>query len=316
MAGDTLPFSRFHRVSLHAGGYGLRKVGMAKARKPEIVFIRQGVTPEWAREFMGEQGWKFAGEPKPGPNVVYADRRTMPRECGRTGMRRDFCCCAPCRARRRRKHGAACDCWLCFADRAGQFIFRLGERTVPGRWALFLTQTYRTRSYPWQKGFPIEQPEPKADFVRHFFDRMIRWLESELGEPVEFVNAEQFGEAGGRRHQHAALTSPLLVKAAEELAAIRADDPQATRLPEILKPFAGMLWEKAGFNRILPSETDAAFYIGRYIGRDSGRCHFDVRVGEEPVRLLHPIGRKVIAVSAVLDDSSRAYRNTFQGWHR
>jgi hypothetical protein len=289
---------------------------MAKARKPEIVFIRQGVTQEWARKVISDAGWKFATEPKPGPNVIYADRRTMPRVCERTEMQRDFCCCAPCRTRRRRKHRASCHCWLCFADRTGAYIDKQGEHTVPGQWALFLTLTYRTRSFPWAKGFPMQQPQPHSDFVRNFFSRMIRWLEENLGERVEYFVADQYGANGGRLHQHVGITSAALVRAGEELSALRKADPKTTRLPELLKPLASMLWESAGLNRILPWEMDAGYYIGRYIGRDAGRSQWDLRVGPEPVRLLQAIGRQVVAVSKAPDESSRAYRNTWQGWHR
>jgi hypothetical protein len=289
---------------------------MAKARKPEIVFMRQGVAPESVREFVEDAGGILATDPKPGLNVIYQDRRTLPRVCERTRMRRDFCCCASCRVRRRRRHRAVCRCWLCFADRTGAYIDKLGERTIAGRWALFLTLTYRTRTFPWARRFPMEQPQPHPDFVRHFIGQMIRWIEAELRERVEYFAAEQYGEIGGRLHQHIGLTSPLLVRAAEELAAMRRANLRTTQLPEALKPFAAMLWDKAGLNRILPWDEDAGYYIGRYIGRDAGRCQWDFRVGQEPVRLLRPIGRKVVAVSAAPDESSRAYRNTLQGWHR
>jgi hypothetical protein len=292
---------------------------LGKARQPEIVYIKPGtVGPmlDWVRDCLADQGWRFASEPKPGPNVVYWDRRIMPRICKRTAMQRDFCCCAPCRARRRRKHRASCRCWLCYADRQGAFIGRLGERTIPGKWALFLTQTYRTRAFPWGKDFPIEQSEPHPDFVRHFLARVIRWLEDELRERVEYFAADQYGETGGRLHQHIGLTSNALVGAAEELSAMRRADPKTTRLPEMLKPFASMLWDKAGLNRICPWEMDAGFYIGRYIGRDAGRCSWDFRVGPEPFRLIPSVGRRVIAVSSVPDGSSRAYRGILQEWHR
>ena len=107
-----------------------------------------------------------------------------------------------------------------------------------------------------------------------------------------------------------------LVEAAQELIAMRCADPNTTRLPEMLKPFASMLWEKAGLNLIHPWEEDAGYYLGRYIGRDAGRCHWDFRVGSEPVRLLHSVGRTVVAVSPAPNDSSQAYRGVLQGWHR
>jgi hypothetical protein len=145
---------------------------------------------------------------------------------------------------------------------------------------------------------------------------MIRWLENDLRERVEYFVADQYGEIGGRLHQHIGLASNSLVGAAEELSAMREADSKTTRLPEVLRPFASTLWTEAGFNRILPWELDAGYYIGRYIGRDAGRCHWDFRVGSEPVRLLQSVGRNVVAVSPALDDSSKAYRGVLQGWHR
>src|SRR5208283_274446 len=200
---------------------GAKTAEMGKAREPEIVYVRQGVTPEWVRQSLAESGWKFATAPKLGPNVVYHDGRTIPRPCKRTGMQRDFCCCVPCRKRRRRKHHAPCRCWLCFADRTGAYIDDLGKRTTPGRWALFLTATYRTRAIVKRLNASMERPEPHPDFVRHSVDRMIRWLETELHERVEYFVADQYGELGGRLHQHIGLTSNSLVEASEMLSAIR-----------------------------------------------------------------------------------------------
>jgi hypothetical protein len=306
---------------------GAKKNAMSKARQPDIVFIPRGVTPESVRESLVGEGRKLVTEPKPGPNVVYYDGRTMPRQCERTGMQRDFCCCAPCRARRRRKHGASCRCWLCYADRQGEFIDSLGSRTAAGKFALFLTLTYRTKGIVKRLNAGVSnardeqiqslgQPQPNPDFVRNFFARMIRWLETEIGGPVEYFLADQYGETGGRLHQHAGIASPALLLAAEELAAMLRVDPKTKRLPGVLKPFAKMLVEKAGFNRVLPWEMDAGYYIGRYIGRDAERCHWDFRVGPEPVKRVPVIGRQVVAVSVAPDDSSRAYRNVLKGWHR
>jgi hypothetical protein len=227
----------------------------------------------------------------------YSDQRIKPRRCSRTGMIRDFCCCAPCRARRRRKHRAACACWLCYADRMGQFVDDLGRHTAAGRWLWFLTLTFRTPRFPWARGFPMEQPQPCPDFVRHYFDRMISWIEREVHSPVQYFVVHQFGEIGGRLHLHCGLSWPGLFE-------YRWKDLQ------------NMLWEEAGFNRILPWERDAGFYIGRYIGRDAGRCHWDFRVGPEPVSHPVSVGRVVVAESPTPDDSSRAYRQTLGQWHR
>lgn len=198
----------------------------------------------------------------------------------------------------------------------GAYIDELGKRTTPGKFGLFVTATYRTQAIVKRLNASMERPEPHPDFVRHFVDRMIRWLENDLGERVEYFVADQYGEIGGRLHQHIGLASNSLVSAAEEMSAMREADPRTTRLPGMLKPFTSKLWTEAGFNRILPWEMDAGYYIGRYIGRDAGRCHWDFHVGSEPVRLFQSVGRTVVAVSAAPNDSSRAYRGILQEWHR
>ena len=229
--------------------------------------------------------------------VIYPDARLEPRVCVRTNMRREFCCCGPCRTLRRRKHRAACGCWLCYADRMGGFIDSLGQRTRVRRWLWFLTLTFRTPHFPWARGFPVEQPEPCPDFVRHCFERMLCWIEREVHSPVEFFVVHQFGESGGRLHLHCGLSWPGLFE-------YRWKDLQE------------MLWKDAGFNRILPWEKEAGFYIGRYIGRDAGRCHWDFRVGSEPLPAAVEVGRRVVVESPAPCDSSRAYRQTFRRWHR
>jgi len=229
--------------------------------------------------------------------VVYPDARLEPRLCARTNMRREFCPCTPCRALRRRKHRASCSCWLCYSDRMGGFIDDLGRRTAAGHWLWFLTLTFRTPHFPWARRFPIEQPQPCPDFVRHFFERTIQWIEREAHVRVEYFVADQLGEIGGRLHQHSGLSWPGLFE-------YRWKDLQE------------MLCKDAGFNRILPWERDAGFYIGRYIGRDADRCQWDFRVGPDPVHTPVHVGRHVVAASPVPEDSSRAYRQTFGRWHR
>lgn len=290
---------------------------MGKAKQPDVIMLPSDTNPDWFRKTVLDVGGTLSMEPKPGRLVpVYWDERTRPRLCERTGMRRGYCCCAPCRALRRRKHRASCACWLCYADRQGKFIDDLGKRSVSGRWAVFLTLTYRTHEMVKRLNAPTLRPEPHPDFVHNFFERMIRWLETEIVERVEFFAVDQYGSQGGRLHQHAGITSPGLFSAAQELAAMRKTDPHTTRLPERLKPFARMLFDKAGHNRIHPWEMDAGYYIGRYIGRDAGRSHWDFRVGPEPVRQIASVGRQVIAESPCLSDSSNAYRQALSRWHR
>jgi hypothetical protein len=177
----------------------------------------------------------------------------------------------------------------------GAFIDELGGRTAAGGWKWFVTLTYRTPDFPWVKGFPIEQPQPSLEFVSHFFARMIRWIEREVHSRVDFFIVHQFGEIGGRLHQHCGLSWPGLFEYQ-------------------WKDLQQMLWREAGLNRILPWEMDAGYYIGRYIGRDAERCHWDFRVRSEPVKSRVPIGRKVIAASC--DLPSRAFRSTLGSWHR
>lgn len=171
-----------------------------------------------------------------------------------------------------------------------------------GRWLWFLTLTFRTPHFAWARGFPVEQPKPSLDFVRHYFALMIAWIERQIHARAEYFVAHQFGEVGGRLHLHCGLSWPGLFE-------YRWKDLQA------------MLWEQAGFNRILPWELDAGYYIGRYIGRDAGRSDWDFRVGLDSVRPPVQVGRKIVAVSrAVPDDggqeSSRAYRQALSRWHR
>jgi hypothetical protein len=230
--------------------------------------------------------------------VYYPDERIAPRLCNRTAMRRDFCPCLPCRKLRRRKHRAHCRCRMCFSDRIGEFVDYLGRRTSGRRWLWFLTLTFRTQDFPWARGFPMEQSQPFPDFVQHFFRRMISWIEREVHGPVEFFVVHQFGEIGGRLHLHCGLSWPGLFE-------YRWKDLQE------------ILWTGAGLNRIVPWTTDAGFYIGRYIGRDAWRCHWDFRVGPDrgsvqPVS----VGRRVLVESRAPYNSSRAYRQTFGRWHR
>jgi hypothetical protein len=234
-------------------------------------------------------------------HVTYPDARVEPRVCVRTNMRRETCPCAPCRALRRKKHGASCQCWLCYADRMGAFIDNLGRRTRAGRWLWFVTPTYRTKHFPWAKGFPIEQPEPSPDFVHNFFAGMIQWIEREVHARVEYFTADQFGEVGGRLHQHCGLSWPGLFE-------YRWKDLQEK------------LWKEAGFNRILPWEEDAGYYIGRYIGRDAQRSYWNFRVGHEPDRPRAEVGRRVMVHSKFPDGQTRKLfdecRPTIRGWHR
>jgi hypothetical protein len=279
-----------------------------KARGPEILNIPS------RRKFVVYPSGDARIVPCNPIEPFYPDRRIAPRRCERTGMNRAYCCCARCRALRRRKHSAVCRCWLCFADRTGEFIDQLGERTAAGRFVVFLTLTYRTQNFPWSRGFPIAQPQPHVEFVRNFVGYMIRHLQNELSEQVDYFQAEQFGSVGGRIHQHFGLSALGLIEPARELARNLAAGEK--KLPERLKPFQAFLWGKAGFNRILPWEEDAGYYIGRYIGRDAHRCELDFNVvaARTDRRETPPVGRIVVARSPDLPSTN--YRNILRRRHR
>jgi hypothetical protein len=180
-------------------------------------------------------------------------------------------------------HEEGCSCWKCQADHLGRWIDALGSETGPGRWQVFATITYSTKSYPWCRGFPVLPGRPKADFAHHLFDRFVSHLESELCSRVDYVVADQLGSINGRFHQHAILAAPGL------------DTYPRTEIWRWLK-------ERAGWSRILPFERGAAFYISRYIGRDANRCDWYPRVGEEQPSMQKQaeIGRVNIVHSADL----------------
>lgn len=180
-------------------------------------------------------------------------------------------------------HAEGCCCWRCYADALGKWIDSLGASTSPGRWQVFVTITFSTKSYPWCRGFPVLPGRPKADFARHLFDRFVSHLESELCSRVDYVVADQLGSINGRFHQHAILAAPGL------------DAYPRTEIWKWLKA-------QAGWSRILPFEQGASFYISRYIGRDANRCEWDMRIGEEPLTTPNSraIGRVEIVPSANL----------------
>lgn len=213
-----------------------------------------------------------------------------------------------------RDHPAFCQCWRCFAAAMGGFIDRLASTTASGQWSIFLTQSYKTPVYPWARGFP-RRSEPHPDFVHRFPRFLISWLEREFDSGFEYFCADQYGEIGGRLHQHFGISSPAIMRASTELASLHRAGRKC--LPQTLKPLQEMLWTHAGFNRILPWIYPASFYIGRYIGRDAARCHWEWRVGSEIPQtpsVKSAIGRVVVAPSA--DLPSERFRNVLGRWHR
>jgi hypothetical protein len=287
--------------------------GFARGEAGERGFPRfhtriPGCARTTARNGMGKKAKPSTIEGVAGSlRVNYPDERIAPKVCNRTGMKRWFCVCTPCRKLRRRKHRASCRCWLCYSDRMGEFIDDLGGQTLSGCWRWFLTLTFRTRDSPWGRGFRIEQPKPYPDFVHEFFKEMILWIEREVHARVEYFTADQFGELGGRLHLHCGLSWPGLFE-------YRWKDLQKMLLTGTGS--GGILHSGAGYNVIRPWVKDAGYYIGRYIGRDAERSDWDFRVGSEQARPAVAVGRRVLVESRAPDNSSREYRRTLGRLHK
>jgi len=195
-------------------------------------------------------------------------------------------------------HKEGCGCWRCLSGHMGRYIDSLGSQTGPGEWQVFATITFRTSTYPWQRGFPTGGTgRPKADFAHHLFDRLVAHLEDEVGSRVDFVVADQLGDREGRLHQHAILAAPGLAEYSR------------TSIWEWLK-------EKAGWSRVLPFEQGAAFYISRYIGRDMNRCEWNLRIGDRQLSQLdpHAIGGVDLTSSAGLPKAF--FHNSFSARKR
>lgn len=195
-------------------------------------------------------------------------------------------------------HEEGCACWQCISYHMGRYIDSLGRQTASGGWDVFATITFRTDSYPWQRGFPTGgSGRPKPEFAHHLFDRFTAHLENELGSGVDFVVADQLGDRNGRLHQHAILSASGL-----------AEYPRR-EIWEWLK-------QRAGWSRILPFEHGAAFYISRYIGRDVNRCEWNLRIGDRELLDVDAaaIGGIDLVVSAELPKAF--YHNSFSARKR
>jgi hypothetical protein len=182
-----------------------------------------------------------------------------------------------------RLHNSGCSCWCCIAGVLGAWIDVLGLRTSAGAWILFVTMTYRTIAYPWNRGFPGSgSGKPSPEFAHHVFADLVTHLEQVLGERIDYVVADQLGSLNGRFHQHALLAGKGL------------DQYPRSRI-------AGWLNRRAGFARVLPFEQPAAYYLSRYIGRGLERTDWDLRIGDEKVPAKKDgstPGHSVIATSA------------------
>jgi hypothetical protein len=196
------------------------------------------------------------------------------------------------------QHGDLCRCHKCMAVAMGSWIDELAEKTSTGCWQIFGTATFRTPSYPWQKGFPRGGSyKPSPDFVHRTYKQLVSYLENELHTPIDYVVADQLGAQNGRLHQHFVLAAPGLDRYSR-------------------KEIWGHLFKRAGFNRILPFERGAAYYVGRYIGRKISDCDWDFRLASSPPVPSVPrqVGRTEIVRSVEVPKG--AFKNTQKGWHR
>jgi len=184
-----------------------------------------------------------------------------------------------------RDHDVGCGCWKCTAEILGRWFDLVGMRTVAGSWQVFVTITFRTRSFPWGRGFPGPGSEmPSPGFGHGVFDDFVSQLAAQLGAPVDYILCDQTGRNGGRFHLHALLAADGL-----------GEYPRA-ELEEWLR-------RRAGWSRALPFERGAAHYLGRYIGRNLGTAEWDIMVGDCKTvgnSEWPEVGRSVVVTSAEL----------------
>jgi hypothetical protein len=180
-------------------------------------------------------------------------------------------------------HPETCTCWRCTARLYGAWLDELGHRTASGSWNFFATITFSTPTYPWTRGFPTTRSRPSSDFAHHFFRYFVGHFEAMLEEPLDYAVADQLGNVNGRLHLHALLAGKSLEHSQR-------------------RHVESWLAKNAGYSRVLPFERGAAYYLGRYIGRDSVDCEWDVRVGEQVMNRVREPRRwgDVVVASACL----------------
>jgi hypothetical protein len=188
-------------------------------------------------------------------------------------------------------HELGCGCWRCTASQLGDWFDQLGAQTEAGEWQHFVTVTYRTKAYPWSRGFPGSgDGMPNAEFGHHCFENFVSELSARVGARVDYIVGDQYGELHGRFHQHALLAANGL-----------------DALP--CKQLEGWLRKRGGWSRVLPFERGAAYYLAKYIGLNLDAAEWTVQVGRQAIgREKDEVGRIVIAKSA--DLSSALFHQT------
>jgi hypothetical protein len=184
----------------------------------------------------------------------------------------------------RRRCQEFCNCWRCTARVLGRWLDILGARTCLGRWLFFVTITYRATEYQWVRGVPVSGTgRPSPAFARYLFTLFSEYVENSVGAPIDYVVVDQYGSRTGRFHQHALVTGRGL-----------------DRYPR--RHLESWLLRNAGYSRVLPFERGAAYYVGRFIGREAAGLEWDLRIGREAEKrsLSVDVGRMVVAKSADL----------------
>ncbi len=177
-----------------------------------------------------------------------------------------------------------CRCWRCTTRVLGGWLDGLAAQTCVGCWLLFITISYRGTEYGSAQGFPTSGTgRPSPAFGRYVFQLFSDYVGRQVGAPIDYVVADQYGSRAGRFHQHA-------------LVAGRGLD----RYPR--RDLENWLLRNAGYSRILPFERGAAYYVGRFIGRKTEGLEWDLRItGKTENRSLSvDVGRTIVAKSADL----------------
>jgi hypothetical protein len=92
----------------------------------------------------------------------------------------------------------------------GRWFDDLGTETAAGAWGAFATITYKPEHQPWRRGFPSGGERPSIERGHSAFRSFVAYVHGQLGTPVEYIVADQFGTISGRFHQHALLSAPGL----------------------------------------------------------------------------------------------------------
>jgi len=154
-----------------------------------------------------------------------------------------------------------CRCKRCLSRDRGEWFAAIGAEV--GGWKLFTTITFRKLDdhADWNNVAFQALDNPTPAFARHSFKRFVAYLEHEIGSPVAFVVADQYGQNGGRLHLHALLAGQGL-------------DAYPRREIE------AWLGQHIGFSRVLPYQEGAAYYLSRFIDTDD-RTTWDIKIKPE-----------------------------------